>query len=108
MRRVRGSVGQAALPAVVALLVVVMVGVLVTGRIGRAVTDRARARNAADAAALAGAHDGEDGARELAERNGAEMTAFAHVGDDVEVSVVVGGMRASARARLDITPPARR
>jgi hypothetical protein len=106
MTRMRGTFGQAALPAVIALIVVVMVALLVVARVGGAVADRTRARTAADAAALAGAHDGESAARELAARNGAELTAFTRVGDDVEVSVVVDGMHASARARLETARPA--
>jgi hypothetical protein len=105
MSRMRGTLGQAALPALIALIVVVTVALLVVARVGGAIADRTRARTAADAAALAGAHDGESAARELAERNGAELTAFTRVDDDVEVSVVVEGRHASARARLETAHP---
>jgi outer membrane lipoprotein SlyB len=97
--------GQAALPVVVGMLVVVMVTLLVVGHVSSAIGDRARARTAADAAALAGAHDGEAAARAFATYNGAELTTFEQVGDEVEVTVAVGGIQASARARLETVPP---
>jgi hypothetical protein len=42
------------------------------------VDDAARARTAADAAALAGAAVGEPAARDFAERNGAELLSLKH------------------------------
>ena len=92
----------------VALAVVVLVlALLVIGRVGRTVVDRARARTAADAAALAGVRDGQARARQMAEHNGARLVAFEAVGDEVDVTVEVGAVRASARARLDqvLDPP---
>ena len=49
-----------------------------------------RARAAADAAALAGAAEGESPARELAAANGAEMTSFEAKGTDALVEVRAG------------------
>lgn len=89
------------MPVVAFALVVLVIGLLVVGRVGSAVIDRARARNAADAAALAGVRDGRPGAQALAERNGARLVGFEQSGDEVDVTVEVGPMRASSRARLD-------
>ena len=81
--------------AVVALAVVVLLALV---PVGRAATARARARTAADAAALAGAAEGEDAARELAAANGGELTAWRAEGPDVWVEVRVGDARATAKA----------
>ena len=67
--------------------------------LARAVADEARARTAADAAALAGAAEGEDAAREVAEANGAELVHWRAEGADVWVEVRVGDARAVAKAR---------
>jgi hypothetical protein len=98
--RMREAHGQAVVAVAIALVVLV-VGLLVVGRVGRTVVDRARARTAADAAALAGVGHGVAAARQLADRNGARLVAFDDAGDEVEVTVQVGSVRASARARLD-------
>jgi hypothetical protein len=100
MARFSGDRGQA-IPALALVLLLLVVSLLVLARVGRAVGDRARARTAADAAALAGVHDGEAGARRLAERNGGHLVLFARAGRQVEVTVVVGAMQAVARAQLD-------
>jgi hypothetical protein len=94
-----GARGQAVL-AVALASVVLVVSLLVLGRVGRTVIDRARARTAADAAALAGVHEGRARAEEMAERNGARLVAFDAAGEAVDVTVQVGTVRASARARL--------
>jgi hypothetical protein len=60
--------------------------------------DRQRARAAADAAALAGVTDGRDGASALATANGGTIVAWSESGDEVTVTVEVGGQRALARA----------
>jgi hypothetical protein len=106
--RMRGARGQAVL-AVALAIVVLVVALLVIGRVGRTVVDRARARTAADAAALAGVSAGRARAQALAERNGARLIDFEAVGDEVDVTVEVGSVRASARARLDqvLDPPTR-
>lgn len=82
-------------------LTIVLVGVIVIllGRMGGAATSRAGARNAADAAALAGAAAGRTAADELARANGAELISFSEVGLDTEVRVRLGPAEAVARAR---------
>ncbi len=99
-QRMCGARGQAVLAVALAIVVLVL-ALLVIGRVGRTVVDRARARTAADAAALAGVHDGRGRAQQIAERNGARLVDFEAEGDQVEVTVEVGSTRASARARLD-------
>ena len=89
--------GQAA-PLVAALLAVTFLCCFVLVELGTAATERARARTAADAAALAGAAEGEPAARRFAVENGGELVAFRDDGVGVDVTVVVGGARASARA----------
>jgi hypothetical protein len=76
------------------------------GPLGRALGDRTQARTAADAAALAGAVDGEDAAGRLAEANGAELVSFERREGDVVVAVRVGGVDAWASARATrLAPP---
>jgi hypothetical protein len=77
-----------------------------TGLLVRATVERAEARSAADAAALAGALLGEAEARQVAAANGGRLVAYDAAGDLVEVTVVVGGRQAIARAerRLDLDP----
>lgn len=97
-RRCRSDGGQAVPLLLVAVLVVVVVLLLVV-RLGVQVDRRARAQTAADAAALAGVRDGEDAARSVATANDAELTSYVAVGGEVEVVVLVGDERATARAR---------
>ena len=80
-------------------LVVVLAGALIVmvARLGENAADQARAQTAADAAALAGAIEGEAAADELATRNGAELVSF--VADERGVVVTVVIRRAEARAR---------
>ena len=101
----RTEQGQA-LPVVALVLVLVLVLALAIGAVGEATIQRARAQTAADAAALAGAADGADAARDLAGRNGATLVSF-DPGPPVEVVVEVDGRRAVARAekRLEIRRP---
>ena len=90
----RGSV----LP-LVALLVVAAGGLCVgLGRLGSDAVEAAQARTAADAAALAGAAEGEGLARDVAEDNGAVLVSFVREGLDVEVRARVGDAVADARA----------
>ncbi|MEA2901577.1 MAG: hypothetical protein QOH36_1464 [Actinomycetota bacterium] len=91
----RGSV----VPLMALAIVVLGAAVLLVGRLGVAATDRAGARTAADAAALAGAAEGEGPAGDLAAANGADMTNFAAEGTDARVEVELGTARAVARAR---------
>lgn len=80
------------------LAVVVLMGLLVV-RTGLQVDRRARAQSAADAAALAGATEGEDVAGSVTEANGAVLETFEVRGSEVEVVVRIGDQRATARAR---------
>ena len=91
-------------PLVVAVMALVTLLLLGVARLGAAANDRARAHLAADAAALAGAAEGRSAAAALAARNGGRLVAFRVVGTDTIVTVVVGTVRAMARARAD--PPA--
>jgi hypothetical protein len=85
---------------VLALAVVVAGGcALLLGRMGEAAVHRAQARTAADAAALAGAAEGEGAARAVAEANGARLVRFEALGSDTRVTVRVGRAEAVARAR---------
>lgn len=94
----RGS----ALPVIAGVLVLVGLCGLGLTRLGVAVTDSARARTAADAAALAAVSGGEPAARALAAANGARLVRCVCAGDPVEVTVVVdsvnGDVEATARA----------
>lgn len=97
----RSARGQAtplwAVVIVLAALLLVPSGLLV-----RAGVERAQARSAADAAALAGALDGEGAARSVARANGARLTAYEERHDLVEVTVVVGDREATARAERSL------
>ncbi len=92
--------GQVVVLVGVVVALVAVIGVLVVARVGGAASERARAHTAADAAALAGAVEGEDEAREVAETNQGELEGYVHAGDEVEVTVRVGDFRATSRARL--------
>jgi len=96
-RRERGSVA----PLLAVLVVAAGAAALGLGKIGGAAVARAQARTAADAAALAGAADGEQAARAMASANGARLVAYAEEGNDTQVAVVLGRARASARARRE-------
>lgn len=88
-----------------ALVVVLALGAV---RLAAVVIDRATAHSAADAAALAGAVEGREGAEQLAEANRGEVTSWQQSGDEVEVTVRVGDAEATARARLEpVTPSSR-
>jgi uncharacterized membrane protein len=86
-----------------ALLVVLAVGLAVlAGELGAISGERARARTAADAAALAAAverGDGEPVARLFASVNGAVLESYRWVDGEVTVVVRVGRARAVASAR---------
>jgi Flp pilus assembly protein TadG len=91
--------GQALPIIAVVVLLVLLIGVgLMHLAVGLA--DRARARTAADAAALAGARDGEDMAGRVAEENHARLEQYVARNREVEVTVRVGDERATARAQL--------
>ena len=67
--------GQAA-PLMVVMLLVLMVAVVATVEIGQLLDDSARARTAADAAALAGAAAGREQAAEFAAANGGHLLSY--------------------------------
>jgi hypothetical protein len=87
------------MPLAAAMLALAAVALLALAPVGHALRQRTEARTSADAAALAGAAEGEGAARRLAEANGAELAAFESAGDDVIVEVRLGDATAYARAR---------
>jgi len=89
--------GQA-LPWMMMVVAAAMTLVVVAVRLAIVVDDAARARTAADAAALAGAAASEPAARDLAERNGAELLSFEHTWRGVRVEVRIGDVQARAEA----------
>jgi hypothetical protein len=95
----RGDDRGQAVPLAAAMLAVVVVALVGLVPLGVAVHERAAARTAADAAALAGAIEGEQAARQLADANGGELVTFQRTGDEVLVRVRVGDAAADARAR---------
>jgi hypothetical protein len=68
------------------------------GTLGGVVNDRARARTAADAAALAGAASGRTAAEAMAVANGGVVEDYRAVGDRTTVTVRVGRARATSTA----------
>lgn len=94
--------GQAT-PLLAIVLVLAALLLVPTGLLVRATVERARAQSAADAAALAGALEGESSARAIARENGARLASYTRLGDTVEVTVVVGDRRATARAVREVT-----
>jgi hypothetical protein len=96
----RGERGQV-LPLIALIMVVAGLAVVAIGKMGGAAVDRAQAATAADAAALAGAAEGKDAARALAEANGGRLAGYEEVGDDARVRVEVGDAVAPARARRE-------
>jgi len=95
----RGRDAGQATPLVALLFVITAGALLALGHLGAILADRTRAQTAADAAALAGATDGEGRARDVAARNGGEVRSYVAQGSEVEVVVRVGQADASARAR---------
>jgi len=95
--RERGQV----VPLLAALVVFAGLVMLALAHLGGGAIDRAEARRAADAAALAGAAEGPSGAQRLADFNNAQITRYDQEGDDAEVVVRYGDARAIARARRE-------
>lgn len=93
-----GNDGGQIVPLAAALVGLCCVALLALVPVARTLDDRARARTAADAAALAGAADGERTAREVAVANGADLLEIDRNGDEVVVQVRVGEVEAYARA----------
>ena len=95
----RDERGQVA-PLLALFAVAVGLACLGLGRFAGGAVDAARARTAADAAALAGVSGGgEAAARSLATANGGRLESFESAGGDVRVRVRFGAHVASARAR---------
>jgi hypothetical protein len=84
------------------LVAMALTAVALVARLGVAADDAARARTAADAAALAGAIDGRRTAAEIAAANGGELLEFVRQGSVVEVVVGVNAARARARAETTV------
>jgi hypothetical protein len=103
-RRGSGDRGQA-VPLVVGVVVVAAVVVVALGRFAVGAVDAARARTAADAAALAGASAGRVAASSAADDNGGVLVSFVMTGDDVLVEVRVGQATARARAAMVLARP---
>jgi len=95
---VRRDAGQI-VPKMALVLFAVVIVAMVVIRLGLQVDRRARAQSAADAAAIAGATEGEDIAGSVTEANGATLESFVVRGSEVEVVVRLGDERATARAR---------
>jgi Flp pilus assembly protein TadG len=95
---VRRDGGQAT-PLFALVVVMALLAALLVARIGGVVVEQARARNAADAAALAGVAGGRASAERLAGDNHGHLEQFVTDGHQVEVTVRVGDARATARAR---------
>lgn len=104
MGRSRTGDGGQVLPLAAAMLAVAAAALIALVPVGRALEDRARARTAADAAALAGAAEGEAAARQVARENGGRLLTFERSGTEVTVRVAVGDRSASARARAVAGP----
>jgi hypothetical protein len=94
-RRDRGQ----AMPLVLGVIAVAVVVLLALVPLAEGAGQRAQARSAADAAALAGAAEGEAAAREVAAANGATLTDWRAAGTDVWVAVQLGDATAVAKAR---------
>ena len=89
------------------LVALVLVGAILAGlaQLAHLAVNDARARTAADAAALADAAEGEDTASAIAERNHASVVSYAAADPRVRVEVEVAGRRAVAAAERLSPPP---
>lgn len=95
--RERGQV----VPLLAALVVFAGLSMIALAHLGGGAVERAEARRAADAAALAGAAEGRGGADRLAGANDAAISRYDESGHDAEVVVRYGQARAIARARRE-------
>jgi hypothetical protein len=101
--RGRGEAGQA-LPLVLVIVAAAAGAMLLVGALGGRALQGAQAQTAADAAALAGAAEGPEAARELAGLNGSVATDVAGGVGEVTVTARVGAVGADARAE-QLLPP---
>lgn len=97
---VESESGQA-MPLVLGVVALAVTVLLALVPLARGTAQRARAVTAADAAALAGAAEGEGAARRVAADNGAQLVDWQAQGADVWVTVLVGEARAQAKARRE-------
>lgn len=97
-RSARSERGQSSM-LVIGVVAVAVAMLLALVPLARGAQQRAQARTAADAAALAGAAEGETSAREVAAANGGRLVGWKAAGTDVWVAVEVGDARAVAKAR---------
>jgi hypothetical protein len=97
-RQRSADAGQATVLMVLVLAAAVGAATLIV-QVGAVASDRAKARTAADAAALAGAAEGSrDAAAMAAGRNGATLEELRIVDGQTEATVRVGRARATSRA----------
>ncbi len=89
--------GQA-VPLMMLVVLTALTLILAVARVAPLVDDSARARTAADAAALAGAAEGRSAAERYARLNGGELVGFEASGATVTATVGVGEASATARA----------
>ncbi len=102
-KRPRGTMDRGqAVPFMVLVLLTAMALLFSIARVAPLVDDAARARTAADSAALAGAAEGRDEAERQAGLNGGELVRFERSGSTVTVTVSVGAANATARAQASI------
>jgi len=96
----RGEKGST-VPLLAVLVLAAGGAIVLLGRIGGAAVDRASARTAADAAALAGAAEGRGAAGSVAGADGGRIESYRELGVETEVRVRVGSATAVARARRE-------
>lgn len=107
IRRHGADRGSAALLVVLMAAGIVAAALIALATVGPVLIDANRARSAADAAALAGAHDGREAAAAMAAVNGASLVGWEeHHGAlpgsrTVTVEVRLGAASARARATTD-------
>jgi sarcosine oxidase gamma subunit len=97
--------GQAAVMVMITASVVFVTVLWALGALGDRLVDHARARTAADAAALASLQGGRPAALAIAHHHGAVVVAWSAGPGPDEVTVVVsfGGAEATARATQAVT-----
>jgi hypothetical protein len=96
----RGEKGST-VPLIVVVVLAAGGAIVLLGRVGGAAVDRASARTAADAAALAGAAEGRGAAASVAAADGGRIESYQELGVETEVRVRVGQATAVARARRE-------
>jgi hypothetical protein len=98
MTRTHGSEHGQAAPFAAAVIALAVVLTLAIARLAGDLVDAARARTAADAAALAAVLGGRAAAERLAAEHHATLVEWSRAGRDVLVTVRVGGAVVTARA----------